>query len=304
MKKIYAVFILAAGVCAYMTVSGYKAGAGTNGYDCTGAETGLGNPTGCATCHGSSATAAIQVTLELDSMGGVPTTHYSPGKIYTVKISGKNNTTNTLPKFGLQIGSILGTSALTTPTNAGTWSSLCPISCKYSPAQAGNFVVNVVEHSAPITATTGSGGNGSTYVESFSWTAPAAGTGTISFWGVINAVNNNGTDGAGDFWNTAKLIANEWPAGTGVASLEETASMNAFPNPAIDNFSLALSNLPSGNYSLSIFDLTGRKILSQTISINNSSQLENINISNWHAGVYKIVLEKENFCKSISVVKE
>src|SRR5438132_105420 len=123
MKKTTLTYLLFAGLGIYITISGYQAGPGTNGYDCTGAETGLGNPTGCKTCHGSNATAGIAVALELDSTGGVPTTHYTGGMTYSVKISGTNNTANSLPKYGLQIGSIKGSSAMITPVNAGTWST-------------------------------------------------------------------------------------------------------------------------------------------------------------------------------------
>ena len=307
MKKIYSVYILAAGLCVYMTISGYKAGAGANGWDCTGAETGLGNPTGCASgsgCHATSATSSIGVTIELDSTGGVPTTHYTGGKTYSVKISGKNNGTTSLPKFGLEMGAIKGSTAQTTPVNAGTWSSTCPASCKFTAAQAGNFVVNVVEHSTPITATTGSGGNGTTYVESFTWTAPAAGTGTVSIWGVINAVNNNGTNDTGDKWNTGKLVITEWPASTAVQNVLENAEMNVFPNPVADNFYLHLNNVEAGNYSLSVFDISGKRILVQNVAVSSNSQTENISSANWQQGVYKVVLEKDNFIKHLSVVKE
>src|ERR1700722_18150760 len=90
----------------YIAISGYKEGpANYQGWECTGAETGLGNPTGCyggSGCHSSSATAGIAVVLELDSTGGVPTTHYTGGLTYTVKITGTNNTGNNLPKYGFQ----------------------------------------------------------------------------------------------------------------------------------------------------------------------------------------------------------
>lgn len=300
MKKITLAYFILAGLCVYITISGYKTGAGTNGYDCTGAETGLGNPTGCKTCHGSTATSAISVVLELDSTGGVPTTHYTGGKTYTVKITGTNNSTTSLPKWGLQVGCIKGSAAATTPVNAGTWSSTCPMNCKYSPAQANNFVVNVVEHSTPLNPTTGTGGNGTTYVESFTWTAPASGTGTISFWGVVNAVNNNGTDDSGDKWNTAKTVITEWPSGTGVEPLYANAELNVFPNPASDFMYLEMKNIPSGNYSLSVYDINGRKIFTGPAN----AGVKNLNTSGWQPGIYTLIVEGENFKKHISAIKE
>ncbi|MEI8279066.1 MAG: T9SS type A sorting domain-containing protein [Bacteroidota bacterium] len=202
----------------YVTFSSSASGAGNNsGYDCTGAETGLGNGVGCGHgCHNSSATAGITVALELDS-AGTPVTQYVGGMTYTIKITGTNTTANSLPKFGFQVAVINGTSAQTTPTNAGTFQTVSnPM--RNTAAQAGNFVTNLVEQKTAIAATTGTGGSGTTYVESFSWTAPAAGSGSISIWGVLNAVDGFGTN-SGDFWNSNNITITEETAGTSCATV-------------------------------------------------------------------------------------
>ena len=188
-------------------LSSYKKGAAKHGHDCTGAETGLGNVTGCkgSGCHSSSATLNIGVTIELDS-AGIATNRYVPGMSYTVKITGVNNGTTTLPNFGFQLGCIKDTLAQATPVNAGTWlTASLPASTRYAAASAVSYVLNLIEQSASIAATTGSGGTGTTYSKTFNWQAPAAGTGYISFWGIINAVNGNGGSDGSDLWNTTHL---------------------------------------------------------------------------------------------------
>src|ERR1035437_2810016 len=129
MKKNTFIFLLAA--CAgSLIISGYHGGAGNNGYDCTGAETGLGNFAGCTGgCHAAST--SITVALELDS-AGVPTTNYIGGMAYTVKITGTNTSTAPLPKYGFQIGSIKGGTTLVTPVNAGTWGPAYPAGTHYA----------------------------------------------------------------------------------------------------------------------------------------------------------------------------
>jgi hypothetical protein len=216
MKKITFVYLLA--LCAgSLVICSYAGGASTHNIEGTGAETGLGNSAGCGQgCHTSGTTTTI--ALELDS-AGVPTTHYVGGMTYTVKLTGKNTSTTSLPRFGFQIGSIVGSVAATTPVNAGTWTAPFPTNTKYVAPKAGQFVVGVVEQTAAIAATTGTGGNGTTYVETFNWTAPAAGTGTISFWAALNAVNNNGSD-TGDKYNTGHISITELAA----APLKATAS--------------------------------------------------------------------------------
>lgn len=205
MRKTTFVYLIA--LCAgTLMICSYAGGAGGHNIEGTGAETGLGNSAGCGRgCHTAATTTTV--TLELDS-AGVSTTRYVGGMTYKVRLTGKNTSTTSLPKFGFQIGSIVGAVATTTPVNAGTWTAPFPTNTKYVAPKAGKFVVGIVEQTAPITATSGTGGNGTTYVQTFNWTAPVAGTGTISFWAVINAVNGTGGD-SGDKYNTNHLSITE-----------------------------------------------------------------------------------------------
>jgi Secretion system C-terminal sorting domain len=286
----------------YLTISSYKAGPANNGYDCTGAETGLGNPAGCSTgtgCHGTSATTGITVAIELDS-AGIPTTHYKAGMTYTVKIKGTNTTANTLPKFGFQLGVIKGTTAATTPLNAGTWATTgLPTSTRYSAASPGNYVLNIVEHSSAIVATTGTGATGSTYVESLSWTAPVSGTGPISIWGALNAVNANNSE-SGDFWNTNHVTINEWVSTASVATVVSGINLKAYPNPVANTLNLQIEN--AGSYSVQVFDVSGKSIANQHIEL-NGGQSTNINSSDWAPGMYFVVVEKDGARQVVPVVK-
>ncbi len=248
----------------YLMVCSYKDGPGTHGWDCTGAETGLGNPAGCYNtngCHGnsSSATAAINVALELDS-AGVPTTHYVGGGLYTVKITGTNNSAFNLPRFGFQIGCILGSAAVTTPTNKGTWTTPLPTGTHIANPQAGNFVVKVVENGSALSPTTGTGGTGTTYSKTFTWTAPAAGTGTISFWAALNAVNNDDTNTTADKWNKIHIVITELviPAGIGDLNFTDASSFSVYPIPASDHINLNYKIDHSGKTDIKLFDVTGK----------------------------------------------
>ncbi len=279
MKKNALLFFAALAV-GYVTLTAYHAGAGNSGWDCTGAETGLSNPTGCkgSGCHASSTTANIGVTLELDS-AGVATTRYVAGMNYTVKITGTNNGSTSLPKFGFQIGCITGSTAQATPTNAGTWATTgLPASTRYTGASANNFVVNVVEQSAAIAATSGSGGSGTTYTQSFTWTAPVAGTGTISFWGVLNAVNGNGNQDSGDLWNTTSLVISEKTA-SGINEVN-ALNLNIYPNPTHQTL---MVNCATPVQTMEVFDMMGRHVnVAYTANENHYA----LNVSELNAGIY------------------
>ena len=301
MKKTTIIYLLAA-CSGYLILTSYSGGAGSHGWDCTGAETGLSNPAGCSSgggCHATSATATITVALELDSVG-IPTTHYKGGLSYTVKLSGTNTSATSLPGFGLQIGAIKGSVALTTPVNAGTWMAPFPASTTYAAPSPGNFVVGVVEQTGRIAATSGTGGAGTTYVKTFNWTAPVAGTGTISFWAVLNAVNANASADTGDKWNLIHKTITEWPATTtGISEYTGNQfSMNLYPNPAVNNVNLSYTLTKSSAVSVQIFDINGKlsqELLNETQGEGEQKLSSSISLSK---GIYSVVLSVDG-AKSI-----
>lgn len=192
-------FILFPVLCAmfYFMATGYTNGPGTFGYERTGASTTMG----CygVGCHGTTAAPTTTVTVELIS-GGTPVTTYTGGGSYTIRLTGTQTSgAFTLSKFGFQISAVKAT----TTTNAGTMTA---IAGTHLVTPAG---VNVVEHTAPIVATTGGGGAGTTYVVNIPWTAPVAGTGSVTLFGVVNAVNADGSADANDKWNGSSLTVTE-----------------------------------------------------------------------------------------------
>jgi Secretion system C-terminal sorting domain/Reeler domain len=291
MKKKILLFGLVAGIGS-LTLSSYHAGPAANGYDCTGAESaGTGsyaNPTGCTTghCHANSASSAVSVSIELDS-AGVATTHYKGGMTYTVKVIGSTTGSNT--KYGFQLNSLIGTTSTSSNMDAGTWATTGLPSGTHVTPPGSYTQLTCVEQSMALAS--------STLPQSFSWTAPAAGTGTISFWAAVNFVNGNGSADAGDIWNTVSSIISEWPASTGVAEVAG-ADLKVFPNPTVDVLNIAMT---AGNCTVNVFDLNG-KVVASTNSTTNGHTLA-INTASWTPGVYQVVVANGADRKVVSVVK-
>jgi hypothetical protein len=176
-KKLLLISLAAAfiGLCAYSGGPGQAAGLNRTGSQ--------GSTPGCGGgCHDFSANTAV--TIEVDSLT-FPVTHYTAGFTYTIKIHGTNSISQ--PAFGFQFSAVSGVGV--GQVQAGTFSSI--------PANAHTVVVNgltLVEHSSAISSA------GGIYTEAFSWTAPAAGTGTVSLYVALNAVNLNGNN-SGDEYN-------------------------------------------------------------------------------------------------------
>ena len=206
MKKKLLLLLPFAGILAYIGLCSYSGGAAiSGGIDGTGAS-GAG---GCS-CHTHATTTTV--ALELDTIGGGVRTQYIAGGHYTVKITGTNTSTTSLPDFGFQVAVVKLTGAGTgTAADAGALASTgLPASCQYSSTGSTGLPMNIVEQNTQIAATTGTGGSGTTYVESIPWTAPAvAGTGSIKLYGVINAVNFDGGSG-GDKWNNGNATITEY----------------------------------------------------------------------------------------------
>ena len=199
MKKKCILFPVAC-VLLYVLLSSYSSGPGAvGGYERTGA----GSTTGCGGggCHSTGATASTTVTVTLLS-SGTPVTKYTPGGSYTIQLSGTQTSGSfSLPRFGFQVSAIKLVSG--SPANAGTLSS--PTGGHTSTISG----ITIAEQSSPMSPSSGSGGSGTTYSVSIPWTAPSAGSGCVTLYGVLNAVNFSGTADAGDLWNNTSLTVNE-----------------------------------------------------------------------------------------------
>jgi hypothetical protein len=317
MKKRIILLSAVAGI-GYLTLSSYQAGPATQGWNCTGADinTGAGNPTGCVRsgCHGTAVNTGITVAIELDSAGVVTSStamgvgHYVPGFTYTVKITGTNTTAYPLPYFGFQGSCTKGATAAASGAslvNCGTLQSTgFPSNMHFVTAlrSSTTFYANVVEHHAPIPATTGGGATGSTYVVSYTWTAPPTGTGAASMWAAVNAVNHNGGADGGDLSNTNQLVLNEALVNNAVATVENNLGFKVYPNPVANQLNLDMEHPQTGSYSISVFDVSGRMISASEIEV-NGSQKNTINSGDWLPGTYRLVVEKDGKYQVIPVVK-
>ena len=147
-------------ICLYTILTGYSSGPGLSGI--------YGFTSGCGGggCHASGATSTTNVTMQLLNASLTPITHYAAGGSYFVRITGtQTDGSLTLPNFGFQISTV--------NSSGSTAGNLSAIAGTHTVTAAG---IKVVEHGSAISATSGSGGSGTTYVITVPWTAPTAGT--------------------------------------------------------------------------------------------------------------------------------
>ncbi|OFY82650.1 MAG: hypothetical protein A3F72_02215 [Bacteroidetes bacterium RIFCSPLOWO2_12_FULL_35_15] len=179
--------------------------------------------TGCS-CHGSAATANVNVSLSFNpAMGNsyVPNTTYTVTA--TVAYTGETNA-------GIDLAASAGT--LTAGTNTKILTN------------------EIVQTGTGNTTTTGS-------VDfNFTWTAPASGSVTFNYCGLA-ANSNSGT--SGDFWNlgtkTVTLSA------VGIAEQKATnINLSVFPNPVSESANISYELGANSTVSATLINVTGQVV--------------------------------------------
>jgi len=176
----------------------------TNGGGPPTSHTGAPGESNCTSCHSDFAvnSGTATRTLVLNSTPGL--TSYIPGQTYTVTYTISQSS---IVKFGFQ-----ATVKRANGTAAGTLINTTPGQMSVS----GNYIY----HNGGGTSATGTG----TRVWTFSWTAPAAGAGTATFYVAGNATNNdNNSTGDRIYTNSFAFTEAAAPAAVNAATFTPAA---------------------------------------------------------------------------------
>lgn len=234
MKKYLLVLSCIVSIASVMAFTG---GGGNNAHSTSGAPAGhAGDPSAggatCRSCHSGPSLAPLTGVIT----SNIPPAGYTPSTTYTI------TATFVRPghsRFGFSIspqnatGTLMGTLA----------------------AQSGTQVNGGGKYATHVTgSTTGSGSK----TWNFSWTAPASGSGSVTFYGAFNAANNNGQF-TGDSIFTSTLVVPE--NATGINDVAANfLQVAAFPNPSADFVNVSFHLPEEAAVELSLFDISGNKI--------------------------------------------
>jgi len=204
----------------------------------------------CTQCHTSNPATNVDNAITTT----IPDVGYIPGEKYQIAVT---VTEETVVKAGFQI------TAESAGTKVGTWTITDETRTQL---KSNSAVTHTGAGTAPGNPTTS---------WTMDWTAPSAGTGSVTFYAAINNSNGDGTN-QDDFILLAQVIAKELSVGI-AEQFDETVG-NIYPNPATDHIKV---NLPS-NSEVKVFDNTGRVIMSSTAG---SETLE-MDVSSLQPGIY------------------
>lgn len=204
-----------------------------------------GSP-GETTCN----TSGCHVGNALNAAGGsitisAPTLanwQYFPGAVYPISV--------TVSRAGCPIFGVGFEALRSSGANAGTLTAGVGTTLKAATI-LGNTRTNIVHTLNGGTSSTGS----KTFT--FNWTAPAAGTGTVTFYAAGNATNGNGST-SGDFIYTTSQTVTE--SATGIEEGVVASSIKIHPNPIVDNINLSFQLMSNEEVAVRILSLEGKLV--------------------------------------------
>jgi hypothetical protein len=195
-----------------------------------------GNCTGCHT--GTAVTTAGLITTNIPANG------YVPGTVYTITATVSDPLKN---KFGFEVSpqSITGTKLGTLTITDATRTQLIG---------SGKYVTH---------KSTGTAGTSNAATWSFNWTAPAAGTGQVGFYGAFLAANANAAT-SGDVVSLSSLFVNE-NLSTGAAE-SFFGDLQIFPNPAVEELFVSVPQSMKQELRIRIFSMKGDLVKEESFS--------------------------------------
>ncbi len=220
----------------------------------------------CTECHGGTA-----ISQDNWITSDIPITGYVPGATYTITASGNHTGA---AKFGFEITSEDASSKV------GTFSITDATTTKLANSNTS------VTHTSDNAAASGS------KTWSFDWTAPAEGTGDVTFFGAFNAANGNSSS-SGDVIYTSQLAVSE--ATVGIKD-NNSVYISIYPNPTSNFISFNSKNLIK---SISIFDISGKQVVNVS-KINNN--FKKINLDILAEGNYFVKIIGDNYIKTEKII--
>jgi len=272
MKQFYTtIFIAAMAGILLLFTAGIKYTGGS-----PGARTGSpgDNNQNCTQCH-----SGTPQNAENWISSNIPASGYVPGSTYTITLSAAHDS----QKFGFEA----------TAERVGG-------------QKAGDLVITnaaetkLVNNNDAVTHTSGgtSGSNSRTW--SFDWTAPAEGSGPVTFYAAVNATNSNsGT--SGDVVYLTQMAVEEVNTGI-IESGDPSATL--YPVPANQYLNVDLSGFNNQMINISVYASNGSKLMERNIMQNEVSvQTNRLMVDNLEQGYYlmKIASDETEFIKKFLI---
>ncbi len=218
-------------------------------------------------CHTGSTNNSMGGSVTLTSSDLV-NWEYTPGQTYTL--------TATVTQQGRSLFGIGLEALLPSGANAGTLTPGTGTTAKNATI-SGNSRKNIVHN-------LNAGATANAHSFTFTWTAPATDVGPITMYFAGNAANNNAAKTGDYIYNASQVVT---PAGVGVSEqVSPTFTFSLYPNPATENITMNYSLEESAKVQYVIYDLTGKKVQTESATRFPGAQQQRIDVNALQAGTY------------------
>ena len=197
---------------------------------------------------------------------------YTPGQTYTL--------TATVSQQGRSLFGIGLEALLPSGANAGTLTPGTGTTTKNATI-SGNSRKNIVHNM-------NAGATANAHSFTFTWTAPATDVGAITIYYAGNATNNNGAKTGDYIYNASQVVT---PAGVSISEQENSPfTFSFYPNPTTENITVNYSLEESAKIQYVIYDLTGKKVQTESAARFPGAQQQSIDLNSLQAGTYLLSL--------------
>jgi hypothetical protein len=197
------------------------------------------NQTTCTQCHGGGKATDVTGWISTD----IPVEGYRPGVQYTISVRGERAAASL---FGFELTAEKASKAKTGGFSTGNSNQL-----------------QLLSNGTAVTHTNqGITGSGGTKNWSVKWTAPAKGTGDVTFYAAVNTANGDGGTG-GDVIFATNLRVKEQDL-SGIDDPVTIPEIRVFPNPADRTVKFETHGITSDYFDIQIFSINGQAVFTQT----------------------------------------
>ena len=184
----------------------------------------------CTQCHAAGANFSTSALIQVLNQSGALVTKYIPGNMYTIKVD--------IQSVGNASHGFQVTGMLADNSSAGTCSVITP-NTQISPLNGRWYF----EPSRTVT--------GGSY--EMTWTAPAVGSGTVTFYGSAIAANGNGTTMGDEYVNIPNVTLTE-DITSGIYA-PSNVELSVYPNPVQSVLNVSSSQIID---RVVVMDITGK----------------------------------------------
>lgn len=243
-----------------------NAGGSPGGRSSSGGD--MGGSCGQGGCHGGGHTATPGIIVT-DS---IPAAGYTPGMTYRIGVAGTSGTSS---KFGFELAAENAANA-----TAGTFASI-------------DARTQILTNGHATHTNAGNSGVMGAFGWQLNWTAPAAGTGTVTFSAAVLVANNNGTN-SGD----ATIINSRTVNEATTTTLTELGANNTklYPNPIGDNLNIYSEDNTVNQ--ITILTMEGKLMYESAIN-----SVDQIDVSFMNKGMYFVTVRNNGSQYTTRMIK-